>query len=116
MEPINIVEKEWGVEFWVLNELEYCFKVLELAPGKRCSLHRHIQKTESFVVREGECLLNVGLEYYGLTSSSKAVRIPAGTWHRFSNYSARPCIILEISTHHEDSDCERREPSGDVPR
>jgi mannose-6-phosphate isomerase-like protein (cupin superfamily) len=56
----RIVEKSWGRELWVHNSPMYCGKVLEVQPGKECSLHYHAQKHETFYVLEGIVLLWLG--------------------------------------------------------
>ena len=40
------------------NEL-YCGKILELTKGRRCSLHFHKLKTESFYLRAGKLKVRV---------------------------------------------------------
>lgn len=52
-EPIHIEAKSWGREVWVANNSLYCGKILEIRQGKRCSLHFHKLKMESFYLRSG---------------------------------------------------------------
>src|SRR5262252_2427182 len=49
--PIRIVPKGWGREVWIVNGDLYCGKILEIRKGKRCSLHFHKIKNESFYLR-----------------------------------------------------------------
>src|SRR5271154_4872833 len=51
--PVHIVTKGWGREVWIANGELYCGKILEINKGKRCSLHYHKLKTESFYLRSG---------------------------------------------------------------
>ena len=51
--PVQIVPKGWGREVWIANNDLYCGKILEIRRGKRCSLHFHKLKTESFYLRVG---------------------------------------------------------------
>src|SRR5574341_722116 len=42
----------------------------------------------------------------------ESFRVEPGVWHRFTNRFAHVFVqMLEVSTHHDDNDVERREPS-----
>ena len=43
-----IVKKVWGREIWLVNEVEYCCKMLEVKKGASGSLHYHVVKKETF--------------------------------------------------------------------
>ena len=70
-------------------------------------------KDETFHVEKG-------LVYLELDGKGRFMRpgdtahIPPGTPHRFNGLEES--VILEVSTHHEDDDCLRDEPSGPVPK
>ncbi len=107
------VEKDWGHEEWLCNNEIYCAKWLVLRPGRQCSLHRHLEKDETFYVQEGV----VRLEYDGETRylcPGDSQRISPLKWHRFANLEKELAVILEVSTHHNDADVERRELSGQI--
>lgn len=107
---MKIVPKEWGKETWVLNEPEYCMKYLDIAPGKQCSLHFHPIKKETFIVQDGTVTAQLGHEVMELGYHER-LTVEPGTPHRFaSEWGAR---IIEISTHHDDADVVKLEPSGD---
>jgi mannose-6-phosphate isomerase-like protein (cupin superfamily) len=57
--PIHIEPKGWGREIWIANNPLYCGKILEMQKGKRCSLHFHKIKTESFYLRSGLLLMTI---------------------------------------------------------
>jgi len=44
---------------WIANNELYCGKILEIKQGKRCSLHYHKIKNESFYLRSGRLLVRV---------------------------------------------------------
>jgi mannose-6-phosphate isomerase-like protein (cupin superfamily) len=112
------VSKVFGAEDWYVNNELYCLKRLYITPGFRCSWHRHLVKDETFLVESGQGFIawetvddlgkpvsNQAFAYPGIT-----VRIPPGTWHYFGSESGM--VLLEVSTHHEDDDVERRDSSG----
>jgi mannose-6-phosphate isomerase-like protein (cupin superfamily) len=118
------IEKVWGFEEVWVNEPEYCFKILALKPGFTSSLHYHLKKKETFLVLKGYCYLEVWrgdqIETHKLVSEDKITILP-GQPHRFflkeeigvgfGELVTQPCIIYEISTHHDDSDVVRKSES-----
>lgn len=118
LQPIKTVEKVWGVEKWLVNNKDYCAKILEVKEGFRCSLHYHPRKHETFIVLRG----SVRLEFCGnndketvtsLLIPGQTKDIPPFSGHRFS--SEFGAIVLEISTHHDDDDVVRIKDSGPIP-
>jgi quercetin dioxygenase-like cupin family protein len=109
------VEKVWGYEIWMANTDLYCGKELGLKKGKRCSLHYHINKDETFYIQKGKVLMEIN-EEEKVMIPGEAILIESYTKHRFSGLE--DSIIIEISTHHKDLDSYRIEGqlSGDVPK
>jgi D-lyxose ketol-isomerase len=116
-----LVDKEWGFEQVVCNELEYCAKFLHVKPGKKCSLHYHSIKKETFHLMSGSVEVETRQKNVEGKMATFLVELPAhlkqitimpGTPHRFS--SQEGAILLEISTHHDDADVVRLEPSGNL--
>jgi hypothetical protein len=58
-QPVQIVPKGWGREIWIANGDLYCGKILEINKGRKCSLHFHKIKTESFYLRAGRLKVRV---------------------------------------------------------
>lgn len=54
---MNFVSKGWGFEKWIVNKKEYCGKILYFAKGRKCSLHYHKLKDETFYVQSGKLLV-----------------------------------------------------------
>jgi D-lyxose ketol-isomerase len=105
------INKAWGYEEVLVNEPEYCAKMLHLDAGKMCSLHFHKTKKETFIVLMGLVRLEWSQQDELLRAREARTLLP-GMSHRFS--SAHGAVILEISTHHDDADVVRLEPSGEA--
>src|ERR1700680_5053168 len=58
-QPVHVEPKGWGREVWLANNELYCGKILEINKGKRCSLHFHKLKTESFFLRVGRLRVTI---------------------------------------------------------
>jgi len=108
---LAIHEKVWGYEDWIVNDA-YCGKRLYLRAGYRCSLHYHREKDEAFYVASGLVEMTVG-ETVRIFRPGARVRISPGTRHRFAGIE--DSVIFEFSTHHDDADSFRLEPSGTRP-
>ncbi|MFX0084298.1 MAG: cupin domain-containing protein [Candidatus Hodarchaeota archaeon] len=111
----------WGHEEWLENNELYCAKYLCLNKGYYSSLHCHLKKDETFIIMEGTVGLEIlrtfdetvkSIEYHQMKPGD-AYRIKPGTFHRFNSISDKS-KILEVSTHHEDSDTIRLEKSHKV--
>lgn len=112
---IQVVPKVWGQERWLENG-EYCIKYLEITPGFRCSLHYHPKKRETFLVQSGVVRLEQrdvrGHDIDEMLIEGDYRTIEPKTPHRFSSFTG--ATIIEVSTHHEDSDCIRITESGKI--
>lgn len=54
---IIVVSKSWGFEKWITNTEKYCGKLLYFVKGKKCSLHYHKLKDETFYVQSGKIVV-----------------------------------------------------------
>ena len=45
---MEIIKKGWGYEKIIVNNSEYCGKILYFNKHKKCSYHTHILKLETF--------------------------------------------------------------------
>ena len=86
--------------------------MLSLNKGYQCSLHYHKNKDETFVITEGQVRLELGSEVLHLRPGA-FIRIPPNTHHRFTGIE--DSLIMEVSTHHEESDSYRLEESRKAP-
>ena len=112
-EKSKVVIKAWGREEILINGDLYCCKRLIVNPGYQCSVHRHLSKDETFVIESGYGWCIVNDRAVELLVGS-IVEIPPRTWHSFWCPAGEefPLVMLEVSTHHDDADVERRSKSG----
>lgn len=75
-EQQHFVSKPWGWENWIVNNADYCGKVLFVKQGKQCSWHYHRQKDETFYVQSGEVIVR----YY----DAKVTRTAGNKWWKLS--------------------------------
>ena len=104
--PVQEVKKGWGKETWIHNDEDYCGKLLYLTKDKKCSLHYHEKKKETFYILKGKVKMEL---YEGFKNKEKfemnegdVLVLLQGTLHQFTGIE--DSIILEISTQHFDSD------------
>jgi mannose-6-phosphate isomerase-like protein (cupin superfamily) len=113
-QPVRIVTKGWGREVWIANNELYCGKILEIRKGKRCSLHFHKLKAESFYLRSGRLKVRVKdaehsdqFEEFEL-DAGECMDVPRGLVHQME--ALEDAELLEFSTQHFDSDSHRLMP------
>ena len=107
-------KKSWGSEFWLVNNEEYCGKILRFdKKGGKCSNHVHRNKREHFFCNSGSFILTYinGQTAQKLTkiiNPGDIVEIPRMLPHQIE--CIEPGDIYEFSTHHEENDSYRVEP------
>jgi len=103
--------KGWGRELWIANSPLYCGKILEVKKGKRCSIHYHKIKDETFYILKGKVEMNLFPEGYPaepktiIMEKGDTVHIPKELAHQFRGIEDTE--ILEISTQHFEEDSYR---------
>jgi mannose-6-phosphate isomerase-like protein (cupin superfamily) len=109
--PVHIEPKGWGREVWIANGPLYCGKILEIRKGKRCSLHYHKLKTESFYLRAGRLRVRVmespespHLSEFEI-AAGQCMDVPPGLVHQME--ALEDAELFEFSTEHFDSDSYR---------
>lgn len=112
--PVKIVPKGWGREVWIVNNELYCGKILDILKGKRCSLHFHKLKTESFFLRKGRLKVYFKesptaevMQQFELIAG-ECMDIPRGLVHQME--ALEDSELWEFSTQHFDSDSNRIVP------
>jgi mannose-6-phosphate isomerase-like protein (cupin superfamily) len=108
--PLQEVQKGWGKEIWLANNDKYCGKILKFNAGSKFSMHYHVDKEETFYILDG----HLKLKYFDLSNAEEKIQdlysgdivdIPQFNPHKIE--AVKESTIIEISTHHEDSDSYR---------
>ena len=107
----EIHQKGWGYEEWLVNNSEYCGKILYFNMNKKCSYHFHKLKTETFYVASGK--VRIYFSSQDEISSANRVElvtgdifhVPVGLRHQIE--ALEDSKVFEISTHHLESDSYR---------
>ncbi len=97
-------EKSWGYEDWLVNNAFYCGKLLIFRAGGRTSMHHHVKKHETMFLRLGKMLVRFENHTVGL-EVGECVEIQRGQKHQL--IAVEDSELIEVSTHHEDSDSYR---------
>lgn len=108
---IKFVSKGWGFEKWIVNNEEYCGKLLYFAKGKKCSWHYHVLKDETFYIQSGKILLKYG-DSDDMSFSHEIVLERGDNFHVYRGLRHQMCALedtelFEFSTQHFDSDSYR---------
>ena len=108
---IKFVPKGWGFEKWIVNNDEYCGKLLYFAKGRRCSWHYHKLKDEVFYIQSGKILVKYGT-FDDIERASEKILEPGDNFHVFRGLrhqmvALEDTELFEFSTQHFDSDSYR---------
>jgi mannose-6-phosphate isomerase-like protein (cupin superfamily) len=109
-QSIEIVEKGWGKEIIIINNSEYCGKILCFKKGKKFSMHYHLLKKETWYVSKGKFILiwidtNNGINYTEYLNIGDTITNERGHPHQL--LALEDGEIFEISTKHHDNDSYR---------
>jgi len=108
---IKFVPKGWGFEKWIVNNEEYCGKLLYIAQGRKCSWHYHKIKDETFYVQSGMIKVlysnddNIELANISILKKGDKFHIYRGLRHQM--IALEDTELFEFSTQHFDEDSYR---------
>lgn len=110
-------KKSWGWEEWIVNNDLYCGKRLHFTKDLgSTSLHFHMRKHETMYVEKGQFAVitvdpETALRTYHWLIEGDSIVIEPGCVHRIEvqRMVDGEAILVEFSTHHEDSDSYRVE-------
>jgi len=108
---IKFVPKGWGFEKWIVNNEEYCGKLLYLVKGKKCSWHFHKLKDEVFYIQSGRVLVKYSDED-DMDAARELILGPGDNFHVYRGLRHRIIAledseVFEFSTQHFDEDSHR---------
>ena len=105
---IEFVPKGWGFEKWIVNNDEYCGKLLYFVKDRKCSFHYHILKDETFYVHSGKILLKYN-DIDDLDTAQEIILSQGDRFHvkrglRHQMIALEDTELFEFSTKHYDID------------
>ena len=109
------IAKGWGEEVIIHNDEDYCIKILNLKQGGECSLHLHLEKSETFLVLSGEVEIELfsDLERSLCTlKQGESIDIPARMGHKFRAIQASS--LIEASNYDKEEEDIIRLEGGDT--
>ena len=108
---MKFVPKGWGFEKWIVNNEEYCGKLLYFVKGKRCSWHYHVLKDEVFYIQSGKILVKYS-DSDDVATAQEQILERGDNFHvyrglRHQMIALEDTELFEFSTQHFDSDSHR---------
>lgn len=107
-------EKGWGYEDWIVNNGKYCGKLMFFKKGKKCSIHHHKIKDETFYLQSGKLklILADSLEDYEANKVEEVILEKGDGLHiwigRIHDMTAlEDSELFEFSTNHIEEDTYR---------
>ena len=109
-------QKAWGHELWIINNENYCGKLLVFKANKQFSMHYHMLKDEAWYINKGK------FEYKYIDTETAELRskivkegdcihlIPCQPHQMLA--LTEGATIFEVSTQHFDSDSYRIQPGS----
>ena len=88
-------ERPWGNYQVLHREPGVQVKRIELKPGKRFSLQKHLRRTEKWVIALGSGVATLGKEEIPVSQGS-FLDIPCGEIHRLHNTGNVPLVYIEV--------------------
>lgn len=105
------VPKGWGWERWIVNNEEYCGKLLFFYKDKKCSWHYHVLKDEVFYLQSGKMLVKYSDED-DIANAKELVLNSGDNFHVYRGLRHRMIALedselFEFSTQHFEDDSYR---------
>lgn len=91
----KIYERPWGTYQTLALESGFQVKILTVVPGGRLSLQKHFQRSEHWVVVNGQPTLTIG-ESKQVYQRDQVVYIPVLSKHRIENLTDTACQLVEV--------------------
>lgn len=109
-------QKAWGHELWIINNENYCGKLLVFKANKQFSMHYHMLKDEAWYINKGKFEYKyIDTETAELRSKivkeGDCIHLIPGQPHQMLALT-EGATIFEVSTQHFDSDSYRIQPGS----
>lgn len=95
MQDEKLFQRPWGNYFNALEEPGYKIKKIVVNPGARLSLQSHEQRSEHWVVVQGDALVTLGEKEFKM-GRDEYIYIPKGSIHRLQNVGSEDLILVEV--------------------
>lgn len=90
-------DRPWGSFEILYEEDNFKVKKIVVKPGKRLSLQSHKQRSENWVVIQGNAVVTLDEEEIP-RSANQSVFIPVGAKHRIANIGEQDVVFIEVQT------------------
>lgn len=87
--------RPWGNYKVLLQEPGFQVKRIEVSPGARLSLQKHLKRAERWTIATGEGVATVGTDQVRVSVGS-FVEVRKGQVHRIQNTGTIPLIFIEV--------------------
>jgi mannose-6-phosphate isomerase-like protein (cupin superfamily) len=95
MSAFREVTRPWGNYKLLIKEDGFEVKRLEINPGARFSLQKHLKRAEAWTIARGDGVATVGTSTIRVRAGS-IVEIQIGQLHRLQNTGTTPLIFIEV--------------------
>ena len=107
-DPAKLHPKGWGYEYWIVNNENYCGKLLFFNKNKRCSWHYHKLKDETFYLQSGKLSVIYG-DSDDMNQARLLLMTPGDSFHvypglRHQMIAFQDSELFEFSTQHFEED------------
>ena len=89
--------RPWGSYQNLYEGEDFLVKLIEVLPGKRLSLQKHLKRSEDWTVISGKGVAAVDGEMIQL-EAGVTVHVPQTSVHRMQADESEPLLILELQT------------------
>lgn len=93
---INYSERPWGFYIKFLEEAGVWVKRVEVNPGARLSLQKHLHRSEKWNIVTGKGLVTLDGKEVAVGPGS-VVDVPVGAVHRIANTGKDKLIFIEVA-------------------
>jgi len=94
------VIRPWGQYQKIFQESGVWVKRVEVRPGERLSLQKHLHRSEKWIIVKGEGMVVVNNLTVTVAAGS-VVDIPVRVLHRIANMGKKPLVFIEVACGHK---------------